>query len=212
MVKRIIMMCSGVLLMGFGVTLFKLSLMGNDPFNGMNMGLAGVVGLTHGITQLIVNCLMLVVAVIFGRKYLHIGTVINMVFVGFLADFFTWAWGLCLPFPTGNDWVYRIVLLVFGVIALCLSCSLYLTPQLGIAPYDAVVFIVRDKTHLHFRWCRIILDVCCVAVMFLTGSIIGVGTVISALFTGPLISFFNKFVSEPLLGKDCPQLQEAAAE
>lgn len=210
MFKRIVMMCSGVALMGLGVTLFKLSLMGNDPFNGMNLGIAGVIGLSHGTTQLIVNCLLLVAAVIFGRKYLHIGTVVNMVAVGFLADFYTWLWTLFGPLPTEKDLVLRIVLLVLGVVALCLSCSLYLTPQLGVAPYDAVVFILRDKTHLHFRWCRIIMDLACVVVMFVTGSIIGAGTVISAFFTGPLISVFNKYVSEPLLGKDNPQLQKAA--
>ena len=210
MFKRVVMMCSGVLLMGFGVTLFKLSLMGNDPFNGMNLGIGGVIGLSHGVTQLLVNCLLLIVALIFGRKYLNIGTIANMVGVGFLADFFTWLWGLILPFPTEADLILRICLLLIGVVALCLSCSLYMTPQLGVAPYDAVVFILRDHTPLHFRWCRVIADLCCVVVMFLTGSIIGVGTVISAFFTGPLISIFNKYVSEPLLGKDNPQLKEAA--
>ena len=52
---------------------------------------------------------------------------------------------------------------------------------------------------LPFRVVRIICDLICTAVGVLLGAPAGIGTVITALFMGPLISFFRRTVSEPLL-------------
>jgi len=46
---------------------------------------------------------------------------------------------------------------------------------------------------------RILSDLVCTVVGVLLGAPAGIGTVITALFMGPLISFFRRTVSEPLL-------------
>ena len=42
------------------------------------------------------------------------------------------------------------------------------------------------------------LDLICIIIGFLLGSIVGIGTLITALFMGPIIAFFNKKVAIPL--------------
>ena len=51
--------------------------------------------------------------------------------------------------------------------------------------------------------CRVLSDLVCVTVGLVFHAMVGVGTVITALFMGPVIQWFNTHVSEPFLyGKE----------
>ena len=52
-----------------------------------------------------------------------------------------------------------------------------------------------------FRFIRIVSDLICTLIGFLLGLMPGIGTVITALFMGPLIAFFRKHLSDPLLNR-----------
>ena len=52
---------------------------------------------------------------------------------------------------------------------------------------------------LPFRAIRIISDLICTGIGAALGAPVGLGTVITALFMGPLIAFFRRTVSDPLL-------------
>ena len=95
----------------------------------------------------------------------------------------------------------RIILLIAGVVILCFASSLYFTANLGVSTYDAVSLIMTDKKLGKFKYLRIATDLFCVIVGFFLGGVVGVGTIITAFFMGPLIDFFNKKVSEPFLHK-----------
>jgi uncharacterized membrane protein YczE len=105
----------------------------------------------------------------------------------------------------------RIVLLAAAIILLCLSSSLYFTADLGVSTYDAVALIWSQRQkRIPFSICRISTDLICVVLGVLlcrlagmswaevAGSV-GIGTVITAFFMGPLITWFNRNVSDPLL-------------
>ena len=99
-----------------------------------------------------------------------------------------------------EGFVPRLVIMVAGVLILSLSASLYQTADLGIAPYDSLSIIMRDRLPLPYFWCRIITDATCAAVCWLLGGIVGLGTLVCALGLGPFIHFFNKHISEKLCG------------
>lgn len=77
--------------------------------------------------------------------------------------------------------------------------------------YDAVSLIIANTWKVwEFRYCRIISDVVCVvlgtALYLLSGgnfagltAMVGVGTIITAFFMGPLIEYFNVHVARPFL-------------
>ena len=52
-----------------------------------------------------------------------------------------------------------------------------------------------------FRFIRIVSDLICTLIGFLLGLMPGIGTVITALFMGPLITFFRQHLSDPLLNR-----------
>ena len=91
---------------------------------------------------------------------------------------------------------------------MCLASALYFTADLGVSTYDAVSLIWSEKqSRVPFRVCRIVCDLVCVLAGTLLcraggvkiSGVVGVGTVITAFFMGPLIDFFNRRVAQPFL-------------
>ena len=95
-----------------------------------------------------------------------------------------------------------------GVVIMCLASAFYFTADLGVSTYDAVSLIWSEKQNrIRFRLCRILCDLVCVlggTLLCLAGGVkvsgvVGVGTVITAFFMGPLIDFFNRKLARPFL-------------
>ena len=101
----------------------------------------------------------------------------------------------------------RIAFLVIGIVLSCVAAALYYTADLGVSAYDAIPLYIADRKPrlfgrvLPFRAVRIISDLICVAVGFALGFMPGAGTIITALFMGPLITFFKRTLSDPLLAR-----------
>ncbi len=85
--KRTGGMVLGILCIGLCVSFLRLSQFGVDPFSAMNLGISGFIGWSFGTWQLLVNAIILVVVFFQARSCIGAGTIINMVFVGYIADF-----------------------------------------------------------------------------------------------------------------------------
>ena len=217
------MMVAGILLIGISVGLLRLAAFGVDPFSCMNMGISGFLGMSFGNWQLIANILLLIVVFFTARSFIGLGTVVNMVFVGYIVDFVCW---LAQDAGMESPLALRIALLLVGIVMTCAGAGIYMAADLGIAPYDAAAYVLLKaiKNRIAFRWARIITDFVCVGIGTLfcllanneLSAIVGVGTIITAFLTGPLIQFFRVHVAEPLLGQerkgvDCPAAIEENA-
>ncbi|MBC6153315.1 hypothetical protein HB834_16845, partial [Listeria booriae] len=196
----------GIIILSLGISINKGSVLGMDTYTGMNTTVADYFNMSLGNFQLILNVILLLSMFVFGRYLLGLGTVLNMVFVGYLVDFFLKMFdGTILSFDVEKSLWIRFLLLVIGTIILCLGASLYMTADLGVAPYDALAIMMSDHIEkLSFSVARIITDVVCVIVGLIFGTvlgsypfgtIIGIGTVLTAFGTGPFIGFFNKTIS-----------------
>ena len=85
---------------------------------------------------------------------------------------------------------------------------------MGVSTYDAVAIVFAYKWKLgKFKYIRICTDLVCVVLgtaIFLMGggtwaevpTVVGIGTIITAFFMGPLIEFFNEKFARPLLKKE----------
>ncbi|MBC1282262.1 hypothetical protein JL739_02865 [Listeria welshimeri] len=202
----------GIIILSLGISINKGSVLGMDTYTGMNTTVADYFNMSLGNFQLILNVILLLSMFVFGRYLLGLGTVLNMVFVGYLVDFFLKMFdGTILSFDVEKSLWIRFLLLVIGTIILCLGASLYMTADLGVAPYDALAIMMSDHIEkLSFSVARIITDVVCVIVGLIFGTvlgsypfgtIIGIGTVLTAFGTGPFIGFFNKTISAWIVGK-----------
>lgn len=196
--RRFAVMFLGNVLAGMGIGIFKLSSLGNDPFSGMNMALSANIGISYPMFQILLNIVFLTIEFIFGRSYIGLGTLVNAVFLGYIASFFYEmfrAWYIPEGLPA------QILVLVVGMIICSLGLSMYQTSNVGVAPYDSIPLIMDQKfRHIPFFWCRMLCDGSCALICYLGGGIIGLGTLVTAFGFGPFIHFFDHKVSKRLAG------------
>ena len=203
------MMLVGILFIGICVGSFRLSAFGVDAFTCMNLGISGFLHMTFGTWQLIMNAAILVVVFFTVRHCIGAGTIVNMVGVGYLADFICWVFQDVLAVDMTLP--LRILALLIGSLFAGMGVAFYMAADMGIAPYDSVALIIEKSTKgkIKFQYARVLSDITVVIVgvvfCLLSGGdlwlIIGIGTICNALFNGPLIQFFKVHVAEPLMGK-----------
>ncbi|WP_086444458.1 YczE/YyaS/YitT family protein [Candidatus Enterococcus lemimoniae] len=189
----------GVAILAFGAATLRIGQVGLDPYTAANIGIGNVLGLSLGVYQLMINFIILGIVFILGRSYIGIGTVINMVLTGFFIDFYTWIYTDFITIKI--NFFTQSLALVIGVLIFTFGASFYMSAKLGNAPYDAIAPIIVERTKFHYRSVRVSQDIFFVVLAFIFGGPVGIGTVINAFFTGPLIDFWNKKVSQPIIEK-----------
>lgn len=197
--KRAGMMILGILFIGLCVSFLRLSGFGVDPFSAMNLGISGFIGWSFGTWQLLMNAVILVIVFFQARHCIGAGTIINMIFVGYIADFVCWLVQDVVQIEMSLP--LRIIALLLAQLMASMGVALYMVADMGIAPYDSVAIIIEKLTHqkIPFHKARVLSDVVVVIVgiAFASASgagiwaVAGIGTVINACFNGPLIQFFK---------------------
>lgn len=198
----------GVIVCGISVGFFKRSAFGVDPFQSLMSGLDALIPISFGTLYVIVNLCLLLFSLINDRTRIGIATLINLFLLGYIADF---SHKLLLHLFPDLGVFGRLLLLIIGIVAMCLASSFYFTAHLGVSTYDAVSLILSENWKLMpFKFCRIISDMLCIVLgiilYLLSGNtpsgileIVGIGTVITAFFMGPLIDWFNRHVAQKVL-------------
>jgi uncharacterized membrane protein YczE len=202
--KRIIMTIGGVLTAGFSVGIFNFSLFGMDPFQVFAHGLWEHLPIGFGTFYAIVNLIMLVGIFFIDKSKIGLGTLINIFLLGYVVEFSSWLFNAWIPDPT---FIIRVVALAIAIVIICFGSALYFTGDLGVSTYDAVALIMAEKKIAKFQYCRIGTDLVCTVVGFALGATVGIGTLVTAFFMGPIIAFFNRTIAEPFrYGKKISQV------
>ena len=199
--RRVIALFVAHLILGFGVNLLRVSLFGNDPFSCMMLGFSGVTGMSYGTLVIMFNLVAIIRIFILDRSFIQFGTLVNMFMFGPIVD--AWFAVLIYFFPTIGtlSLAVRVALLIIGVVVLCFGASMYMCSNLGMGPYDAIGWVIEKKTHkkVPFKYARIGIDSMSTAAGFISGSIVGLGTLTMALGTGPLVVFFTDNINHKLI-------------
>ncbi len=206
--KRILMSVLGVLTGAVSVAVFKIAAFGVDPFQSFMSGIDRLIPIGFGTLYMIVNAVLLLFSLVFDRHYIGIATFVNLFLLGYVTEFSYKLFSSLMPDPSLP---VRAICLVVGIVVICIGSSLYMTADLGVSTYDAVALIIANTWKVwKFKYIRICTDLVCViagALLFLAGggeirgipAFIGVGTIITAFFMGPLIEFFNEKIARPML-------------
>ncbi len=206
--KRVIMSLAGVVICAVSVAIFKIAAFGVDPFQSLMSGLDRLIPIPFGTLYVIVNMVLLIFSLVTDRHNIGLATFINMFLLGYITEY-SYAF-LCSVIPSPSLAV-RLVCLVVGVVIICFAASLYMTADLGVSTYDAVAIVLSDKWKVaKFKFCRIATDLVCVisgiTLYLIAGgaiseipTFVGIGTIITAFFMGPLIELFSNRICRPML-------------
>lgn len=191
--NRLIMVIIGVMLQGFGLSLLIRLNLGTDPCSCLTQGVIRYVPISFGTAQLLCHLVTFLFVIRFDMSLIGFGTIGNMVFLGYIADFWGWVWNKTVPEGFFQQTGVRYGLLVPVLIVFILGASTYMTAGLGTSPYDGLPFILSHHVKkLPFKVVRMIWDVSFMAAGFILGGDVGIVTVAVAFFLGPVITWVGK--------------------
>lgn len=208
--RRIFMSLFGVIICAISVGIFKIAALGVDPFQSLMSGLDKLIPISFGTLYVIVNLILLTFSLLVDRHNIGIATFINLFLLGYITEF---TYSLLQTIFVNPSMITRLLCLLVGIVIICFGSAFYMTADLGVSTYDAVAIVLAYKWKIaKFKFCRIATDLVCViagTVIFLIGggalkdvpTIVGIGTIITAFFMGPLIEYFNDKIARPFLNK-----------
>ncbi|MGN0754309.1 MAG: YitT family protein [Aristaeellaceae bacterium] len=188
--RRIPVLVISVILMGLCVALFEKARVGTDPCTVFNLSMAQKV--LHwenlGTWQLLFNLVLLAgILLLREGRCIGLGSLANMVLVGYSRDFFKPLVERLLPGEL-ESLLVRGAVFVPTMAVFLVAVAFYMVVELGTAPYDAVPQIIARRTKAPFAVVRVIFDITVTAVGFLLGGQVGVFTVLACFFLGPVIA------------------------
>lgn len=193
-VRRLTQLYAGLVLYGVSMALMIRSGLGLNPWDVFHQGLARGTGLSFGTVTIAVGALVLLLWIPL-RQRPGLGTVSNVVVIGLVVD------AALAVLPAGGPLAVRIGLLVAGIVGNGAATGLYIGARLGPGPRDGLMTgLVARRPGWSIRVVRTGIEVAVLAVGWLLGGTVGVGTVAYALAIGPLTQLFlARFtVAEPV--------------
>ncbi len=195
LIKRIIITFISVIFMGITLSVLSIINQGMDPCTYMNVSIAHRIGWSLGNWQLLLNVLMFIPVILWGRKHIGIGTVFNMVLVGYTVDLCMWIWQKTSIEAWLSSLPVRIVVMLVTVAVFIFAAAIYMSTELGTAPYDALPMMIAERiTKVPLKSIRFIWDAATVLIGFLVSGRVGIVTILMMLFLGQTVAFVRRIM------------------
>ncbi|MGH8938561.1 MAG: YczE/YyaS/YitT family protein [Actinomycetes bacterium] len=172
----------GLWLFGIGEALLVDARLGVSPWTVLAQGIGLRVDIGIGLATFLVSVVILLLWIPLREKP-GLGTVANAVVIAV-------ALGITvsvLPTPDAIGWRLAEVLAGIGLIGV--GSGLYLTTGMGPGPRDGWMTGINRRTGAPITAVRLVIEVTVLAVGWLLGGTIGVGTVLFALLVGPAVGY-----------------------
>ena len=197
LLRRLILLYAGLLLFGLSAAMMVRAGLGLDPWNVLHQGLTLHLQLSFGTVIIGLGALLMLIWIPL-RQRPGLGTISNVLLVGLAAD----ASLALLPQP--DDLLLQGGMLIAGVVLNGIASGMYIGAGLGPGPRDGLMTGLAARTGWSIRRTRTGLEIGVLALGWLLGGSVGVGTVLYALGIGPIIHVclpvFQAMVREPTLG------------
>lgn len=178
--RRLFQLFWGLGLYGFSMALMLRANLGLDPWDVLHQGLAPRLGLSFGMT---VNLIGAVVLLLWWplRQRPGIGTVCNIVVIGTAVDLSL----MILPVPEG--YALRFAWLAAGIVLNGMAGGAYIGAGLGPGPRDGLMTGFCRRTGWPVKWVRTGIEIGVLAIGWLLGGTVGLGTVLYAATIGWIV-------------------------
>jgi uncharacterized membrane protein YczE len=173
---------AGLVLFGLSLALLVKANLGLDPWNVFSQGVSKQTGLTLG-QVVVLSSLAILACWIPLRQRPGLGTVANSLVVGPVLDLgLEW-------FPEPRALLWRSAALALSIVGVAVATGLYVGAGWGAGPRDGLMTGIAALGVPVFV-ARAGIEVTVLAIGWLLGGQVGVGTVVFALVIGPLVGRF----------------------
>ncbi|MFK0040051.1 YitT family protein [Paenarthrobacter sp. NPDC090517] len=180
MTRRITQLLIGLAMYGISLAIFIRAGLGLDPWDVFHQGVSEKTGFSMGVVVIAVSFLVLLLWIPL-RQMPGIGTIANAILVGLFADLGLWL------IPEFSHLGGQIAMLAGAVILNGIASACYIGALLGPGARDGLMTGLVRRTGWSVRLVRTGIEVVVLAVGFLLGGSVGVGTVVYALAIGPIV-------------------------
>ena len=174
------MLLLGLACFGFGIALMKRADLGLAPWEVLGDGISKRTGLPLGTVSILIGPPILLLWLPLGERP-GIATLLNIVLIGLVTNF-----SLSL-LPVLSALPLRALQMVVGIVVIGVGSGLYLSTRLGPGPRDGLMTALSRKMGWSLRWTRTGIEVVVLALGFLMGGTLGVGTLAFALGIGQVV-------------------------
>lgn len=190
-IYRKVQLLIGVFLFGIGIAFLVQSALGASSWDVFAEGISRNISLSFGTISTIIGAFVLLLWIPLRQKP-GIGTVCNALLVGPSADV-----GLYLIPEVDSLWI-RVIYVGIGILGVGFATGLYIGSRFGPGPRDGLMTGLNRVTGRPIWMVRVTLELTVVALGWMLGGTVGIGTIAAALLIGPACQFFMKIFYIPL--------------
>lgn len=182
----------GFALFGLSIAAMIRSNLGTSPWAVLEVAFSGLTGITPGRMSILVGFVVLLGALVL-RERIGWGTLSNILFIGLWEDMF-----LGMIPSVEHDLLLQGLMLLAAIFTMGIASAIYIGVDAGAGPRDSLMLAVHRTTKLSIRLGRALIEIVVVAIGWLLGGPLGLGTLIFALLIGPSVQWsFKLFHVQP---------------
>lgn len=185
--RRIVQLNIGLILFGVSMAMMVRGGLGVMPWDVFHQGVTNYLPWTFGQVVIVTGALLLLLWIPL-RQWPGLGTILNVIVIGLAAD------ATLTLTDEPKSLAARVALMLGGVVLNGFAGALYIGSHLGTGPRDGLFMGLHRITGRSVRLVRTIVEITVVAIGWLLGGVVGIGTIVYALGSGPLLQFFLPFV------------------
>ena len=190
---RLAILLAGLWLFGTGEACIVVAELGNSPWTVLAQGVSLQTPLGIGAATILISILVLS-AWIPLRQRPGLGTILNAIVIGVALGVMVEV--LPADPPDAVSWL----LVVAGIASVAVGGGVYLGARLGPGPRDGLMTGLHARTGRSLRLVRTMIEISALALGFVLGGTVGIGTVAFALLIGPGVHAVF-YAVEPRLGR-----------
>ena len=191
---------------GFGVYLTIQANIGAGPWDVLNLGLSKTLGILYGTASIAVSCTILGIDILL-KEPIGIAMFIDALVVGKSVDFFNHIQAV----PSAPSLLTGIPLMLVGLTIMAYTQFTYMIASLGCGPRDTLlVGVAKRVKKIPIGAVSIALLSLATLIGWLLGGPVGVGTLICAFCTGPIMQMAFRSVRFDATGIKHQRLTDSA--
>ena len=194
LLNRILKTTFGLFVFSIGSYLTIVADIGLTPWDSLSMGISHHVPFSFGFVH-VASALLIAVIDLLLKEKIGVGTLLDALLIGTFIDIFTALVPINLPGGIG----FGIVFMVIGLLVMAVGQVFYMSGALSCGPRDTLMVAIGKRLpKLKIGLVDILMKVVLIAISFVIGGPIGIGTLIAMLGMGSAMQLvYTIFKFEP---------------
>lgn len=181
-IKHIPRLLAGLLLLGLGIHIIRLSSFGLPPWAVLHDGIEQSLFIPFGYNTLIVGVIVLVFSMILFRTKVGIATILNVVLVGPFIELLR-----LIVDDISHTLFSDIVVFLIGFLCMTFGRALYISSNLGQGPRDGLFIGIARTTPLPVKYVKLGVEFIVLLIGYFLGGDVFIGTAVVVIASGYVI-------------------------